>query len=706
MVWGGLSLVWLVSFSISLIIFPEPIIGWAAWSPQQVPSITALVGVLGLAIMSIALFGVGFYRFMTAPLPEIANRAAFWTVTTLIALLGVTLIANGTLAVILIGNIILYLALSLMSYGIHHYRLVDVRLSIMNAARTLLLLLLTWGLIVSSVYLLSQNNFAETLLGDTDRLEPQVVSLLVIAGMSLVVALLLLPLRQVVDIVFDQINVQQSPNLTGATALFSRRLSRAATLEEIVEATTSSLNEVMRTKRSALILINNTVRMPDAVELIVLERGATLANPSAQGFLSKNSPIFYTLAATQVPIGQFDLDFGPFYQGATPDERRFFLSLRMSAFVPVITDDRLIGLIATGPKLLDVPYYRDDMELLVVIAQQVANALRSARLIDDLQHLNNTMRVLNKRLESTNTELEKLDSVKTDFITIASHELRTPLAQIRGYTDIIDSLNTAEALNQDQAKQMVNNLRKSTERMEELISAMLDVSQIDVKAMDLRFVRTTPETVVRMALEPLKDPATQRNITIEREGLGGLPHIQADMQRLVQAFRNILLNAIKFTPDGGHIHIAAEQRQSEEGDFVVYSVKDTGVGVDPKDSDYIFEKFYRGFDTQLHSTGIYKFLGAGPGLGLTIAKGIIDGHGGKIWVESSGHNIDDPPGSIFYIQIPITQADETGRVKPIAGQSTATRIEIAVDELDTKTPSEEINVLNTRLPNAPSQSQG
>ncbi|MEL6524982.1 MAG: HAMP domain-containing sensor histidine kinase, partial [Chloroflexota bacterium] len=388
---------------------------------------------------------------------------------------------------------------------------------------------------------------------------------------------------------------------------------------------------------------------------------------SGVGYLHEKSPIYHTLAVRSVPLGQYDIDYGPAYQKVSPQEKAFFRDLKMSAYVPVSADNRLIGLLASGPKVNDTSYYREDVELLSVIGQQVGTALRSARLIDDLQHLNDSMRVLNKRLEGAKVELEKLDTIKTDFITIASHELRTPLAQIRGYTDILDSLNKSNALKEGQADQLVNNLRKSTERMEELISAMLDVSQIDVNSMDLRFIRTSAETISKMALEPLRDPADERNIEIIRHSAKDLPNIEADLQRMVQALRNIVLNAIKFTPDGGKIEISAELEKAEadgKPDSVVFKIKDSGVGIDKKDIPYIFNKFYRAFDTQLHSSGIYKFMGAGPGLGLTIAKGIIEGHGGSIWAESERHDMNEPPGTTFYVRIPLEPPSGTRRVSP------------------------------------------
>ena len=223
------------------------------------------------------------------------------------------------------------------------------------------------------------------------------------------------------------------PNLASATAQYSQRVARAASLEDVVIATTEVINHVMGVNHSALILINNTFRVPDSVELIVLEAGATPNNPSHTGYLSKNSPIYRSLAIEKVPLGQFDIDYGPAFLEAPEDEREFFKSLHLSVYVPVVADGRLIGLLASGAKINDTPYHREDVEMLTVIGQQVGTALRSARLIDDLQHLNDSMRVLNKRLESAKMELEKLDTIKTDSSRLPAMNKNTTCTNSRVY---------------------------------------------------------------------------------------------------------------------------------------------------------------------------------------------------------------------------------------------------------------------------------
>jgi signal transduction histidine kinase len=150
-----------------------------------------------------------------------------------------------------------------------------------------------------------------------------------------------------------------------------------------------------------------------------------------------------------------------------------------------------------------------------------------------------------------------------------------------------------------------------------------------------------------------------------------LPPFQADSQRLVQAFRNIIVNAVKYTPDGGRIEIKGVLQPSElltEPDYLLVSVSDTGVGIDRENLELVFRKFYRASDPSYHSTGAYKFMGAGPGLGLTIAQGVIEGHGGKIWAESSGHSMETFPGTTFYVRLPIKPPETARRVLPFQTQ--------------------------------------
>ncbi|HMB23339.1 MAG TPA: ATP-binding protein, partial [Anaerolineales bacterium] len=154
--------------------------------------------------------------------------------------------------------------------------------------------------------------------------------------------------------------------------------------------------------------------------------------------------------------------------------------------------------------------------------------------------------------------------------------------------------------------------------------------------------------IERLCLE-VEQTTHKRNLTVDiRDFEGNRQWIYLDAARLMQAMRNILNNAIKYTPDGGTITIDGRSLPG----FVEVTIKDTGIGISAEDQTVIFEKFGQLGNVGLHSSGKTKFKGGGPGLGLPIARGILEAHGGTIWVESQGHDEKTNPGSTFHILIP------------------------------------------------------
>lgn len=664
--WLGLGIIWLIGVILSGIISDETIIGQSEWLVDvfEDPSIDIVITFAGIIIASGTFITIGLYQYYHANLPEIANRALYWILNATILALSLLLIGSGTNILAIIGMFTLLISIIATCYAYLVHRAFDIRGGMILALRTLSFVSVAAGLLFLTFYVVLSQDF--------DPSKPD--DLIAIGAIALLVAALYVPIRQGIEILIKLIVLESQTDPAGATREFGQAVTEATELNQLVSVAIHTLNRVLGVQRSCLILLNNTFKVKDAVELLVMQPNGD--QDKLNGFLSVYSPIYGRFAATRMPLSQYDIEYDPIYRDSAPQEHQFFNSISMSAYAPVILENSLIGILATGPMSNDTAYFPRDLALLATFAQQTGVALRNARLIDDMQHLNKSMQSLNKGLKAANEQLNKLDAVKSDFVTIASHELRTPLAQIRGYTDIIDALNEQGLLDQEQTTSMVFNLRKATERTEELIAAMLDVSQLDVNAMDLRLTDTPPETILRMAIEPLQEAISSRQLSLSARGLRGLPSVSADLQRLVQAFRNIIVNAIKFTPDGGHIEISAASQETntpEDAEHILVEIKDTGVGIDQKNLDLIFRKFFRAYDPSLHSTGTYKFMGAGPGLGLTIAKGVIEGHGGKIWAESAGHNMDTLPGSTFSILLPISTPEDARRVMTIEDEDNQAR---------------------------------
>jgi signal transduction histidine kinase len=288
------------------------------------------------------------------------------------------------------------------------------------------------------------------------------------------------------------------------------------------------------------------------------------------------------------------------------------------------------------------------------MADQTAVALQNARLVDDLVRLNAQMRETNSALDRANQQLAHLDRVKSDFIDVISHELRTPLSILYGYAQIL--LDEIDENGDDHRRQLIEGINTGTRRMQEIIDNMLDVTKIDSRALVLSAKPVSLALLVDQVLDKLRRPLAERNLEVETGTLANLPPVQADAAALTKVFHHLFVNAVKFTPDGGRITVTGRCLDDElPGGAVEIAIHDTGIGIDPRFLDLIFTKFYQMGDVALHSTSKTKFKGGGPGLGLAIARGIVEAHGGRLHAESSGYDEANLPGSSFVVLLPLSQ---------------------------------------------------
>jgi signal transduction histidine kinase len=253
-------------------------------------------------------------------------------------------------------------------------------------------------------------------------------------------------------------------------------------------------------------------------------------------------------------------------------------------------------------------------------------------------------------LERTYHILEQMDRTKTSFIEVSAHELRTPLTLIKGYTQMVQLKANGDA----ELQNLSNGILDGTERLSEIVNSMLDVSKIDNKTLQLVKEKVQVSLVIMKVQKIFKPALEERRLTLETKGLQDLPTITADPDLLVKLFYHLVMNAIKYTPDGGWITVKGSVIEEKPGvQEVEIIISDTGVGIDPAHQELVFEKFYQTGEVNFHSSGKTKFKGGGPGLGLAIARGIVQAHKGTIWVESPGHDEERCPGSRFYVRIPV-----------------------------------------------------
>jgi signal transduction histidine kinase len=309
--------------------------------------------------------------------------------------------------------------------------------------------------------------------------------------------------------------------------------------------------------------------------------------------------------------------------------------------VPLIRSEVVIGMLSLTRETPE-PYSDDEITLATAFAGQAAIALENARLYDNIT----------KAYE----QLERLDRTKSDFIGVVSHELRTPITSLRGSSQILlgDSAIKANPMHQE----LVSTIYSGAVRLHEIVDSMLDVVKIDSRALQLYPKPLSMPTLIQTVSNSFAKPLEERRLTLTIEDMNDLPEVEADLDALRKVFYHLIVNAIKYTPDGGSITISGRAIASGDqdlGEGIEVVVSDTGIGIDPRFQELIFAKFYQTGELALHSTSKTKFKGGGPGLGLAIAKGIIEAHGGKLWVSSPGYDEEACPGSQFHVFLPLRQ---------------------------------------------------
>ncbi len=308
-----------------------------------------------------------------------------------------------------------------------------------------------------------------------------------------------------------------------------------------------------------------------------------------------------------------------------------------SLFAPIKVGEHFFGVIELFRK---TPFTKEDVTCFQTIVHQVALPLRSATLYEEIKN--------------TNIKLEKLERLKSDFVSIVSHELRTPLTPINNSLEIVLSEQTGPI--SDDAKNFINMAKRNVTRLSGIIEDLLDLSRVQTGKLDFKYKITSLVPSLELIQKTFEQVAAEKNINITLNISDTLKEVYADTHRIEQIISNLVTNALKFTPKDGSINISAQKINEKdidknllikpicaiEGDYIKISVKDTGIGIKKEDVPKIFDKF-----SQIENS-LTRNIG-GVGLGLSIAKQLLDAHLGAITVESKENEGSD---FSFYIPVP------------------------------------------------------
>jgi signal transduction histidine kinase len=240
-----------------------------------------------------------------------------------------------------------------------------------------------------------------------------------------------------------------------------------------------------------------------------------------------------------------------------------------------------------------------------------------------------------EKLTQTYQELERVTKMKSQFIDVVSHELRTPLTVMRGYVELVDSEYSPKL--DPKFAQKVGIIKTNTDKLYSLVESMLDVSRLEQGSLEIHPEPVKVDVMLDEVVKARMKDVNDKNQALTLDTDGQLPLMMADRRRLKDVFNNLLDNAIKYTQEGGKIQVGSR----DEGKNIHVWVKDNGVGIPLENLGKVFDRFYIVASNDL----------AHPvdriGLSLPISKGIVEAHGGRIWVESQVGK-----GSVFHVEIP------------------------------------------------------
>jgi len=483
------------------------------------------------------------------------------------------------------------------------------------------------------------------------------------AGVAVLISLVFAPLLGAVRNTYNQLFSLESYDATQTLREYSTSISNILDLEKLATVAVGLIMEALEIKKGTLFLVDPEIGANEKkIYRLTAIRGAG-SLPGGGASFSEDSSIVKFFIEEHEALLQYDVDFAPAFMDAPLEERRWMSGLGIDVYVPIYAKGEWIGLLAFGPKGSGSRYTEEDLNLLAAMASQTGVALENARLVENLRKLNNQIREAYAFLDKANHDLASLETTKSNFISIASHELRTPLTVARGYAEML----LEDTSLPEQVRPLVRGIHKSTLRQVEIMDSMFDIAQLDASALELHRQDVFLTELARSVAEEFASTLTEREQTLSID-LPQLPAIKADPNTMRKLFYHLMANAIKFTPNNGKITITGRQLPPNNRDLpeggVEITVSDTGVGVDRDLQEIIFTKFYQpGDKLNKHSTGKTKFKGSGAGLGLALSRGIVNAHGGRIWVESEGYDEEKCPGSSFHVVLPLRSQGESKTVR-------------------------------------------
>ena len=558
-------------------------VGWAAritplgYAYLALGYIPALLGVYNL-----------FWVYRATNPPEEKNRSLYILVAASISLLGATsdFLFAAELFFYPFGIMSNLYFVALTTVAMLKYRLLELRVVLRSG-----IIYSIFGCLIVGVYGVVFGFFYFAFQGQSDP-----ARLLSSVAAASVVAIALQPLLNQLQHWADHWFHRERYDHLQALEQFSLETKDITDLNSISESLTGLVRRAMVANSAALLLPG-----PQSSEFRV--SSASGLKETEDISLRSSSPILTWLRDNENILTRKDLEVIARFRALSVADRRAVEELDMELLIPLKSKGQLTGGLIVGPKLADGDYSRGDIDLLRTVANQTATAIENARLYSA-----EAVRL---------AELEELEKLKQTLLLTVSHELKTPLTAIKAGTEMLGLQENASA---SSAKgRLLRSISRGVERLERLVDESLDYAKMQDANLELDLEPTDMAQLYEETITLLAPAARAKRQTLELDLPEYIPNLEIDRRRCERVLLNLVSNANRYTQPGGNITVSVKV----EPDYVITSVVDSGQGVADADRDKIFNLYYRTF------TGDGKGAGASSGIGLAIAKYLVELHGGK-----------------------------------------------------------------------------
>lgn len=509
--------------------------------------------------------------------------------------------------------------LAFTAYTIIRHRLMDIGLIVARSVTYFLLLIIltsiyVGGLKIIQIYLIPASNTN--------------LNLILSVLFTLIIAFTFHPLRRVLEKYTEKIFYRGSYDQNKLLEQINKDMASTLDLYTLSDKLLSNLCLNLKISSAFLILIKNNsitwtnyygeVKMHEKFdELKLIEIAKGIVEKPGESILVKE-----------------DLE--------ESEEKDFFQKYKIDVILPLVVKNELIGALLLENKSSGEIYRYEDINMLQIMAPEVAIAVKNALSYDEIRRFNITLRdevdKATKDLKIANERLKQVDKLKDDFVSLASHELRTPMTVIKSYLWMFLH-KKGKDLN-EQEKTYLERAYNSTERLIKLVNDMLNVSRIESGRLKLEMKDLDIVNLVTTVVSELVPRAQELGLKLYlNKPKDPVKKLNGDSDRIEQIIINLIGNSLKFTPPNGSITVSLTAREND----VLISVADTGRGIKSEDIHKLFQKF-----GMIGSAYLSKSQNQGSGLGLYLSKSLIELHGGRVRVESLGEN----KGATFSFTLP------------------------------------------------------